>query len=122
MMPYAAYRRIYESLSAFGRPNRTRGDRHASFAAGPRMRALPREDAQVSRPWFGQSRSYSPIELDHGGLVLLRSDQELLADESVAGMATAIESLARSEWEVAVAMDHRAHARWRCPRATAFAN
>jgi hypothetical protein len=76
----------------------------------------------VSRPWFGQSRSYSPIELDHGGLVLLRSDQELLADESVAGMATAIESLARSEWEVAVAMDHRAHARWRCPRATAFAN
>jgi hypothetical protein len=97
MMPYAAYRRIYEPLSAFGWPNRTRWDRHASFAAGPRMRALPREDAQASRTWSAHSRSHSPIELDHGGLVLLRSDQELLADESVAGMATAIESLLRSE-------------------------
>jgi hypothetical protein len=86
------------------------------------MRPLPRKNAQVSGPWVARFRSYSPIEMDHGGLVRLRSDQVLRADESVAVMPTAIESLARPEWEVAAAMDHRAHARWRCPRATAFAN
>ena len=121
MMAYAAYRRMYEPLSAFGRPNRTRGDCHASPAASPRMRALQR-NAQVSRTWFAQFRPCSPIELDHGGLVLLRSDQVLREDESVAGMPAANESLVRSEWEVAVAMDHRAHARWRRLRATALAN
>jgi hypothetical protein len=111
MMPYAAYRRIYEPLSAFGGPNRTRGDRLASYAAGPRVQALQRKNAQVSCPWSAWFRPYSPIELDHGELVPSRSDQALRADESVAVMPTAIGCLARPGWEVAAAMDHRAHAR-----------
>jgi hypothetical protein len=72
--------------------------------------------------WLAEFHPYSLIELDYGGLVRLLSDQALRSDESVAEISAAIEALARSEWEVALAMHHRAIARWRVPRATAYAN
>lgn len=72
--------------------------------------------------WLEEFHPYSLIELDYGGLVRLLSDQALRADESVAEISAAIEALARSEWEVAMAMHQRVTARWRVPRVTAYAN
>jgi hypothetical protein len=122
MMAYAAYLQIYEPLSAFDRPNGTRWNSHALCAALPRLRALMRENGEAPRLWFTDFHPHSTIELGHGGPVCLSSGQALKTDAWVAGMAKAIESPARPEWEVAMAMHHRAHARWRCLRATAFAN
>ncbi|MGD0556075.1 MAG: hypothetical protein ABSA93_13975 [Streptosporangiaceae bacterium] len=72
--------------------------------------------------WLAEFHPYSLIELDYGGLVCLLSEQALRADESAAEISAAIEALARSEWEVALAMHQRVVTRWRVPRATACAN
>jgi hypothetical protein len=72
--------------------------------------------------WLAEFHPYSLVELDYGGLVHLLSDEALRGDESVAEIAAAIDGLARGEWEVAVAMHRRAHARWQSLRATEFAN
>jgi hypothetical protein len=72
--------------------------------------------------WLAEFHPYSLVELDYGGLVCLLSDQALRADESAAEISAAIEALARSEWEVALAMHQRVVTRWRAPRATACAN
>lgn len=72
--------------------------------------------------WLAEFHPYSLIELDYGGLVRLMSAAALRTDESVAETSAAIEALARSEWEVALAMHQRVVARWRAPRATAGAN
>lgn len=83
--------------------------------------ATEAELADLSR-WLEEFHPYSLIELDYGGLVRLLSDQALRADESVAEISAAIEALARSEWEVAVAMHQRVATRWHVPRVTAYAN
>ena len=72
--------------------------------------------------WLAEFHPYSLLELDYGGLVRLLGDKALRADESVAEISAAIEALARSEWEVALAMHQRAVARWQVPRAIACAN
>lgn len=72
--------------------------------------------------WLAEFHPYSLIELDYGGLVRLMSATALRTDESVAETSAAIEALARSEWEVALAMHQRVVTRWRVPRATACAN
>jgi hypothetical protein len=72
--------------------------------------------------WLAEFHPYSLIELDYGGLVRLMGATALRTDESVAETSAAIEALARSEWEVALAMHQRVVARWRAPRATACAN
>lgn len=72
--------------------------------------------------WLAEFHPYSLIELDYGGLVCLLSEQALRADESAAEISAAIEALARSEWEVALAMHQRVVTRWRAARATACAN
>jgi hypothetical protein len=72
--------------------------------------------------WLAEFHPYSLMELDYGGLVRLMSATALRTDESVAETSAAIEALARSEWEVALAMHERVVARWRAPRAIACAN
>lgn len=72
--------------------------------------------------WLTEFHPYSLIELDYGGLGGLLGDSSLRCDESVAEVAAAIEALARSEWEVAVAMYQRAKARWRVPQAISSAS
>jgi hypothetical protein len=83
--------------------------------------AVEAELAGLQR-WLAEFHPYSLIELDYGGLVRLMSASALRTDESVAETSAAIEALARSEWEVALAMHQRVVARWRAPRATAGAN
>ena len=91
---------------------------------GPLLREALATEANLTglARWLEEFHPYSLIELDYGGLVHLLSDQALRADESVAEISAAIEALARSEWEVAVAMQQRVLARWRIPRVTACAN
>jgi hypothetical protein len=93
-------------------------------ARGPLLSEALATEAELTGlgRWLAEFHPYSLIELDYGGLVHLLSENALRADESVAEISAAIEALARSEWEVAVAMHQRALARWRMPRATAGAN
>jgi hypothetical protein len=53
------------------------------------------------------------VELDYGGLVHLLSDDALCGDQSVAEINAAIEAVAKSECELAMAMYKRAYGRWR---------
>jgi hypothetical protein len=72
--------------------------------------------------WMNEFHPYSLIELDYGGLGRLLGGGALRCDESVAEVAAAIEALARSEWEVALAMYQRTRSRWRTPHALSSAN
>jgi hypothetical protein len=68
--------------------------------------------AEVGR-WLEDFHPYSLVELDYGGLVHLVSDDALCGDQSVAELRAAIDSAARGECELAVAMYMRARDRWR---------
>jgi hypothetical protein len=70
------------------------------------------ELAQVGR-WLEEFHPYSLVELDYGGLVYLLSDEDLCGDQSVAEVGAAVESVAKGECELAVAMYKRAYSRWR---------
>jgi hypothetical protein len=86
-MTYAAYLRIYEPVSAFHEPDRSRWPAYAASAARPRRRdTLIAEYAEALR---------------------------LCGDQSVAEMRAAIDGAARDEWELAATMYMRAHNRWR---------
>jgi hypothetical protein len=99
-MTYAAYLRIYEPVSAFGEPDRSRW---AAYVA---------DLAEVGR-WLEDFHPYSLMELDYGGLVHLVSDDALCGDQSVAEIRAAIDEAARGECELAAATYMRAHNRWR---------
>jgi hypothetical protein len=122
-MTYAAYLRIYELVSAFGEPDRSRWAAYVASAARPRRRdslmvehaeALRRtiDLAEVGR-WLEDFHPYSLVELDYGGLVHLVSDDALCGDQSVAEIRAAIDGAAREEREAAAAMYMHAHNRWR---------
>jgi hypothetical protein len=96
-MSYAAYLRIYEPVSAFHEPDRSRW---AAYAA------------EVGR-WLEEFHPYSLVELDYGGLVYLVSDDVLCGDQSVAEIRAAIDGAAAGEYELAAAMYMRAYSRWR---------
>jgi hypothetical protein len=70
------------------------------------------ELAEVGR-WLEDFHPYSLVELDYGGLVHLVSDDALRGDQSVAEIRAGIDSAARGECELAVAMYMRARDRWR---------
>ena len=107
VMTYAAYLRIYEPVSAFHEPDRSRWAAYAASAARPRRGGL----AEVGR-WLEEFHPYSPVELDYGGLVHLVSDDALCGDQSVAEIRAAIDGAAGGEWELTAAMYMRAHNRW----------
>jgi hypothetical protein len=146
-MTYAAYLRIYEPVSAFGEPDRSRWAAYAASAARPRRRdslmvehaeALRRAIAapQVVVPelesehayvrhvgrWLEDFHPYSLVELDYGGLVHLVSDDALCGDQSVAEIRAAIDGAARGQCELAAAMYLRAHSRWRALAELELAN
>jgi hypothetical protein len=70
------------------------------------------ELAEVGR-WLEDFHPYALVELDYGGLVQLLSDDALTSDQSAAEIAAAVDSVAKGERELAVAMYKRAHSRWR---------
>jgi hypothetical protein len=70
------------------------------------------ELAEVGR-WLEDFHPYSLVELDYGGLVHLVSDDALRGDQSAAEIRAGIDSAARGECELAVAMYMRARDRWR---------
>jgi hypothetical protein len=72
--------------------------------------------------WLHEFSPQALVELDYGGLVHLRDDEALRADESVAEMSVALAAMARGEAELAVAMYKRLLARWRVVRALETAN
>jgi hypothetical protein len=136
-MAYATYLRIYEPVSAFHEPHRSRWAAYADSAARPRrrdsltvehaeaLRHLPAESpdailepsqavgelAEVGR-WLEEFHPYSLVELDYGGLVHLVSDDALRGDQSVAEIRAAIDGAARGECALAAAMYMRARNRW----------
>jgi len=138
VMAYAAYLRIYEPVSAFHEPDRSRWVAYADSATRPRRRdslavehaealrraittpwvAMPERESEhayirrVDR-WLEEFHPYSLVELDYGGLVHLVSDDALCGDQSVAEIRAAIDGAARGEHELAVAMYMRARNRWR---------
>jgi hypothetical protein len=132
-MTYAAYLRIYEPVSAFGEPDRSRWAAYVASAARPRRRdslmvehaeALRRAIAARQSPqaagdlaevgrWLEDCHPYSLVALDYGGLVHLVSDDAPCGDQSVAKLRVAIDGAARGECELAAVMYLRAHNRWR---------
>ena len=117
MTAYAAYLRIYEPVSAFHEPDRSRWVAYAASSTRPRRRdSLAVEHAgdlaEVGR-WLEDFHPHSLVELDYGGLVHLVSDDALCGDQSVAEIRAAIDGAARGECELAVAMYMRARDRWR---------
>ena len=103
MTAYAAYLRIYEPVSAFHQPDRSRWMAYADSATRPRRRdSLAVEHAEALRraittPWVAMPER----ESEHCG------------DQSVAEIRAAIDGAARGEHELAVAMYMRARHRWR---------
>jgi len=94
VITYAAYLRIYEPVSAFHEPDRSRWA------------------VEVGR-WLEEFHPYALVELDYGGLVHLVSDDALCGDQSVAEIRAAIDRAAKGEWELAAATYMRVHSRWR---------
>lgn len=92
-MAYAAYLRIYEPVSAFHQPDRSRWLAYADSSTRPRRRDSP--------------------AVEHAEVVRLVSDDALRGDQSVAEIRTAIDGAARGECELAVAIYMRARDRWR---------
>ncbi len=148
-MTYAAYLRIYEPVSAFGEPDRSRWAAYAASAARPRRRdSLLVEHAEALRrviaaphvvvPGLGSEHAYvrhadgitylCPWQarlrclLAYGGLVHLVSDDALCGDQSVAEIRAAIDGAARGQCELAAAMYMRAHSRWRALAELELAN
>jgi hypothetical protein len=115
-MTYAAYLRVYEPVSAFPEPDRSRWAAYAALPTRPARRgsvaAEQAELAEVGR-WLAEFHPYSLVELDYGGLVHVLSDEALRGDQSVAEIAAAIDAAARGDGELAVAMYKRARSRWR---------
>jgi hypothetical protein len=70
------------------------------------------ELTEVGR-WLEDFHPYSLVELDYGGLVHLLSDEKLSCDQSAAEIGAAVDGVAKGEYELAVAMYKRVHARWR---------
>jgi hypothetical protein len=111
-MAYAAYLRIYEPVSAFHEPGRSRWVAYAASSTRPRRRdSLAVEHAEALRraittPWVAVPERES-------GLVHPVSDDALCGDQSVAEIRAGIDGVARGECELAVAMYMRARDRWR---------
>jgi hypothetical protein len=131
-MTYATYLRIYEPVSAFHEPDRSRWAAYAASAARPRRRdSLMVEHAEALRRAITAPQVVVPErESDHAyvrhadGITyvcpwqtrlccLLASDDVLCGDQSVAEIRAAIDGAARGEYELAAAMYMRAHSRWR---------
>lgn len=72
--------------------------------------------------WLAGFHPYSLVELDYGGLVQLLSDDALSRDQSAAEIRAAIDGVARGQRELALAMYHRAHTRWRSVAGFELAN
>jgi hypothetical protein len=87
-MTYAAYLRIYEPVSAFHEPDRSRWAAYAASAARPRRRdSLMAEHAEALR--------------------------RAITVPPVAEIRAAIDGAAGGEWKFAAAMYMHAHNRWR---------
>lgn len=67
--------------------------------------------------WLEEFHPYSRVELDHGGLVHVRSDMDLAGDTSVADLAEGLARLRESDGPGAAAAYERVVTRWRAVQA-----
>ena len=117
-----ARRRVARALGAM---RRAQGKPSAGPVTGrPGANDKPRvvTELEAIGSWLEEFHPHSLLELDYGGLVYLRSDEELRADESVAEVNAAITALASGEQELAIAMYQRLQARWRALKARELAS
>jgi len=72
--------------------------------------------------WLEEFHPRSVVELDYGGLVDLRSDEELRADDSPGDLAVALAALAAGDLPTATEAYGRVIERWRIPHRVESAN
>jgi hypothetical protein len=72
--------------------------------------------------WLEEFHPRSVVELDYGGLVDLRSDAELRADDSPGDLAVALAALGAGDLQTATEAYDRVIARWRIPHRVESAN
>lgn len=72
--------------------------------------------------WLEEFHPRSLVELDYGGLVDLRGDRDLRADDSVGDLATVLAALARGDGNAATSAYDRVIERWRTAHRVESAN
>jgi hypothetical protein len=99
---------------AMGAVRRAQGE-PASGPVGPPDGDAPQAGAEVAAigRWLEEFHPHALVELDYGGLVHLLDDDALRGDQSVAEVSAAVSAVARSEYELAIAMYERLQRRWR---------
>ena len=102
-----ARRRIARSLAVLRR----------AFDAGPVVGAVE----SLGR-WLEEFHPRSVVELDYGGLVDLRSDDELRADDSAGDLAAALAALGAGDMQTATEAYDRVIERWRIAHRVESAN
>jgi hypothetical protein len=88
-----------------------------AFDAGPVVGAVE----SLGR-WLEEFHPRSVVELDYGGLVDLRSDEELRADDSAGDLAAALAALGTGDMQTATEAYDRVIERWRIAHRVESAN
>jgi hypothetical protein len=119
-MPQAR-RRVAGALAAVRRSQAAGLAAQPGEAVGRGLAQVYPELAEIGR-WLEEFHPLSLVELDYGGLVHLLDDAALRADESVAEVAAAFQTLSAGETELAAAMYQRLRSRWQALEALELAN